>query len=102
MTKKAAQSVGGPFEPRQARFRIGQRDLHLACLDPKSAPTTRTTVLVVDDEIEMRGVLREILALRDYAVLDTGNPEEALSGPLVGRTDRLKIRPHEEPCQTKS
>lgn len=67
-----------PFEPSQARFRNGQRDLHLACLDQTSAPTGRRTVLVVDDEIEMRGVLREILAPRAYAVLDTGNPEEAL------------------------
>ncbi len=66
------------FAPDQARFRTGQRDLHLACLDPKSAPTRRTTVLVVDDEPEMRGVLREILAPRAYAVLDTGIPEEAL------------------------
>lgn len=33
---------------------------------------------MVDDEIEMRGVLREILAPRAYAVLDTGIPEEAL------------------------
>ena len=67
-----------PFDPSHARFRTGQRNLHLACLDPKNAPSGRATVLVVDDEPEMRGVLREILAPRAYAVLDTGNPEEAL------------------------
>jgi CheY-like chemotaxis protein len=77
-----------PLEPIQARYRAGLRELHLGCLEPKGTPSGRRTVLVVDDEPEMRGVLREILAPRAYAVLDTGNPEEALqiaraySGPI--------------------
>ena len=67
-----------PFDPGQARFRAGRRNLHLACLAQGTQPSGRATILVVDDESEMRGVLREILAPRAYAILDTGNPDEAL------------------------
>ena len=67
-----------PFEPSQTRLRVGERDAHLSCYGPNAVPAERPTVLVVDDEAEIRGVLREILAPRAYVVLDTGDPEEAL------------------------
>ena len=35
------------------------------------------TVLVVDDEIDVRGLVRDILARDGYHVLDTGDPFEA-------------------------
>ncbi len=67
-----------PIEPGHSRFRTGQTDLHLGCCVSTAVPTGKATVLVVDDEPEMRDVLREILAPRAYAVLDTGDPEEAV------------------------
>lgn len=35
------------------------------------------TILVVDDEAEVRALVREILALHGYNVIDTGDPIEA-------------------------
>lgn len=35
------------------------------------------TILVVDDEPEVRGLVREILTLHGYNVIDTGDPMEA-------------------------
>jgi two-component system, cell cycle sensor histidine kinase and response regulator CckA len=35
------------------------------------------TILVVDDEPEVRALVREVLTLHGYAVLDTGDPFEA-------------------------
>lgn len=67
-----------PVESGQPRFRTGQTDYHLGCCVSTAVPTGKATVLVVDDEPEMRDVLREILAPRAYAVLDTGDPEEAV------------------------
>ena len=67
-----------PIEAGQSRFRTGQTEYHLGCCMSVAMPTGKATVLVVDDEPEMRDVLREILAPRAYAVLDTGDPEEAV------------------------
>ena len=76
--KEACASCQQPIEPGQARYRTGESDFHLGCIDSKSVPSGRATILIVDDEPEMRGVLREVLAPRAYAVLDTGDSEEAL------------------------
>ena len=35
------------------------------------------TILVVDDEVEVRALVREILSLNGYNVIDTGDPIEA-------------------------
>jgi DNA-binding NtrC family response regulator len=35
------------------------------------------TILVVDDEVEVRALVREILTLHGYHVIDTGDPIEA-------------------------
>lgn len=37
----------------------------------------RQTILVVDDEAEVRALVREILAMHGYHVVDTGDPNEA-------------------------
>jgi two-component system cell cycle sensor histidine kinase/response regulator CckA len=76
--KDACAVCRKPIEPGHSRFRTGQTDLHLGCSVSTAVPTGKATVLVVDDEPEMRDVLREILAPRAYAVLDTGDPEEAV------------------------
>jgi len=36
------------------------------------------TILVVDDQDDVRALVRDILALQGYTVLDTGDPQEAL------------------------
>jgi CheY-like chemotaxis protein len=38
----------------------------------------RPTVLVVDDEEDVRAMVREILEPEGYTLLDTGDPEQAL------------------------
>ena len=40
-------------------------------------PPVRQTILVVDDEPDVRTVVRKMLELRGYAVLDTGDPRQA-------------------------
>jgi PAS domain S-box-containing protein len=45
---------------------------------PSVAPPTET-VLVVEDEEQVRALVAKILAARGYRVLDTGSPEEAIS-----------------------
>jgi hypothetical protein len=42
-----------------------------------SAETKRKTILVVDDEAEVRNLVREVLTLSGYDVIDTGDPFEA-------------------------
>jgi CheY-like chemotaxis protein/peroxiredoxin len=42
-----------------------------------SDQTKRETILVVDDEAEVRSLVREILQLNGYTVIDTGDPIEA-------------------------
>ena len=42
-----------------------------------SEPETQQTILVVDDEPEVRALVREILELHGYKVIDTGDPAEA-------------------------
>jgi hypothetical protein len=37
----------------------------------------RPTILVVDDEADVRGLVREVLTLNGYHVIDTGDPFEA-------------------------
>jgi DNA-binding NtrC family response regulator len=37
----------------------------------------RETILVVDDEAEVRALVREVLTLHGYTVIDTGDPFEA-------------------------
>ena len=39
--------------------------------------TNRQTILVVDDEREVRALVREVLELHGYTVIDTGDPIEA-------------------------
>ncbi len=38
----------------------------------------RETILVVDDEADIRAVVRQMLEARGYVVLDAGDPHEAL------------------------
>ncbi len=76
--EETCASCQKPIEPSQSRYRTGESDWHLRCVDPKGVPAGKATILLVDDEPEMRGVLREVLAPRAYAVLETGDPEEAL------------------------
>ena len=42
-----------------------------------SEETKQQTILVVDDEAEVRALVREVLTLHGYAVIDTGDPFEA-------------------------
>ena len=42
-----------------------------------SAEASRETILVVDDEPEVRALVREMLGGHGYTVLDTGDPSEA-------------------------
>ena len=42
-----------------------------------TAEGQRPTILVVDDEAEVRGLVRELLTLNGYQVIDTGDPFEA-------------------------
>ena len=45
---------------------------------PESSEETRgQTILVVDDETEVRALVREVLTLHGYTVIDTGDPFEA-------------------------
>ena len=37
----------------------------------------RATILVVDDEAEVRALIREVLTLNGYTVIETGDPMEA-------------------------
>ena len=42
-----------------------------------SEEAKRETILVVDDEREVRALVREVLTLHGYTVIDTGDPFEA-------------------------
>ncbi|HJR03306.1 MAG TPA: response regulator, partial [Methylomirabilota bacterium] len=45
---------------------------------PESSEEARgQTILVVDDEAEVRALVREVLTLHGYTVIDTGDPFEA-------------------------
>lgn len=74
-------AIGGPRHDIGALdpafdSRVGplpQRDAH----DPHAAPSTRT-VLVVDDEEDIRRMLRRILQERGYRVIEAGRGTEAL------------------------
>jgi DNA-binding NtrC family response regulator len=44
---------------------------------PEPSEPEKQTILVVDDEPEVRALVREILELHGYAVIDTGDPAEA-------------------------
>jgi DNA-binding NtrC family response regulator len=44
---------------------------------PEPSADARQTILVVDDEAEVRALVREILTLHGYNVIDTGDPIEA-------------------------
>ena len=42
-----------------------------------SEETKQQTILVVDDEAEVRALVREVLTMHGYTVIDTGDPFEA-------------------------
>lgn len=44
---------------------------------PEPSEDAKQTILVVDDEAEVRALVREILTPRGYHVIDTGDPIEA-------------------------
>jgi two-component system cell cycle sensor histidine kinase/response regulator CckA len=44
---------------------------------PEPSEDARQTILVVDDEPEVRALVREILTLHGYNVIDTGDPAAA-------------------------
>lgn len=44
---------------------------------PEPSEETQRNILVVDDEPEVRALVREILTLHGYNVIDTGDPMEA-------------------------
>lgn len=44
---------------------------------PEPSEEAQQTILVVDDEAEVRALVREILSLHGYNVIDTGDPIEA-------------------------
>jgi DNA-binding NtrC family response regulator len=44
---------------------------------PEPSEEAHQTILVVDDEAEVRALVREILTLHGYNVIDTGDPMEA-------------------------
>jgi len=44
---------------------------------PEPSEDARQTILVVDDEAEVRALVREILTLHGYNVIDTGDPVAA-------------------------
>src|SRR6266849_6079457 len=44
-----------------------------------SDETKRQTILVVDDEAEVRALVREVLELHGYTVIESGDPMEAIS-----------------------
>jgi DNA-binding response OmpR family regulator len=46
-------------------------------------PSRRETILVVDDEDDIRAIVRQMLAAEGYVVLDAGDPHHALR--LVGQ-----------------
>ena len=56
---------------------------------PSEAREVREIVLVVDDDPHVRTLARDILEMAGYAVLDTGDPREALRlvRPESGRID---------------
>ena len=63
---------------------------------PASAPRRSAgaqTVLVVDDESEVRDLIREILQLQDYVVLEAGDRESAfaLAGRHAGAIDLMVV-----------
>jgi DNA-binding NtrC family response regulator len=58
--------------------------LHLAEAPEDTGPMPETpddgshaTILVVDDEADVRALIREVLTLNGYTVIDTGDPFEA-------------------------
>lgn len=53
------------------------------------SPAHAATILVVEDQQELRAVIREILEEAGYAVLDVSGPEEALA---LARTHPVPIR----------
>jgi CheY-like chemotaxis protein len=55
-----------------ARQRAGESTVSETNQEPK-----RETILVVDDEAEVRALVREILTQHGYTVIDTGDPFEA-------------------------
>ena len=56
-------------------------------------PAGAQTVLVVDDESEVRDLIREILELQDYVVLEAGDRESAfaLAGRHAGAIDLMVV-----------
>ncbi len=62
--------------PRSGRRRNPPRSKR--CLS-RSLETTRETILVVDDEAGIRGLMRKILTRERYVVIDAGSAEEAIT-----------------------
>ena len=66
------------MEPTQCKNNELQWDrLEGSALADASAETKRETILVVDDEPEVRNMVREMLTLNGYDVIETGDPFEA-------------------------
>jgi two-component system cell cycle sensor histidine kinase/response regulator CckA len=63
----------------------------IAALPEPLVEETRETILVVDDEVGIRSLVRKILRRERYSVLEAGSAEEALSTALMheGRIDLL-------------
>jgi two-component system, cell cycle sensor histidine kinase and response regulator CckA len=60
---------------------------------PAGAPADRRTVLVVENEREVRDLIREILQLQSYVVLEASDRDEAvaLSSQHAGRIDLMVV-----------
>jgi hypothetical protein len=71
-TRIEFRPVPPKFQPESAR---GPGDLHCRC---DRGGTYVETILVVDDEHDIRTVVRKMLEAKGYTVLDAGDPQQAL------------------------
>ena len=55
-------------------------------MSESSDQTKRETILVVDDEAEVRSLVREILQLNGFEVIDTGDPSRRAGSPSRSRS----------------
>ncbi|MEW6750087.1 MAG: response regulator [Candidatus Latescibacterota bacterium] len=76
-----AVAADAPLEPVPAGLPAGVKVL------PPTAPANGRTVLLVEDEGELRAVLAEVLQARGYAVAQAGNGQEGLAVALAERPD---------------